>query len=48
MQLLNHKANAEEDHLIGEIANPFLELYLLIKMQFENFLFLLKILNPKT
>jgi hypothetical protein len=31
---VNHKANGEENHLIAEIANPFLELYLLTKTQF--------------
>jgi hypothetical protein len=48
-KLLNHKANGEEDHLIAEIANPFLELYLLTKTQFGIYIFyLLEIINPKT
>jgi hypothetical protein len=45
--LLNHEANGEEDHLIAKTANPFLELYILTKAQFDYY-FLLEILNPKT
>jgi hypothetical protein len=33
--LLNHKANGEEDLLIAETANLFLELHLFTKAQFD-------------